>query len=247
VDAYEVTNRSKVFLTSNALAPVLVEGDGDSRWVPFKQLATPTPEYTRQVRRLFGTGRNGWSELAIRELAGFAAALHAMKVDEEMARTPYESEARADLIATTRGSVDAFAEAVDDSNLDELWDDVVPDYERGLPQYASLDIPGRPDGVGKLALYATYVAFCRANGYRHPLGGGHFHEALARARPAWKLKQRKRGGRDSRPKGVNVAGYYGIPRDPGARERPVPLARVSQAGEDVPPQLEDAQRILARA
>lgn len=216
--AFPVPNRIKMLATSNQTLPVTLEGEADSRWVLFKQLATPPPEYTAAMDALFDQATNAWSPRGQAELAGFAAALLAHPVDAALARTVYSNAARASAVEASRTSVEQFLDAVNGSSLDAVWLAHLAEHERTGPAFTHMDLPGRPDLTGVSALYATYRAFCRGSGLQ-ALGTGRFPAELERHAPEWVRQKVPSSVLPTRP-----WAYSSVPREPVLRLQYLPLA-----------------------
>jgi phage/plasmid-associated DNA primase len=215
--AFYVQNRIKMMCNSNQTLPVSVEGEGDSRWVLFKQLEKPSPYYSARMDSLFDKSTNDWNEKGRAELSALLAYLLAFEVDDELARSVHVNAARASAVEASRSSIEQFVEAVGGSSLDAVWLANVPDYERTASQYDNLDFDGRPHLTGAGAVYATYRAFCKASGLQ-ALGTGRFPGELERHAPEWKRHKVSASVSATRP-----WAYTGIPRERRLRTQYLPI------------------------
>lgn len=205
--AFYTPNRIKMMCNSNQTLPVVIEGDGDSRWVLFKQLEKPPADYSARMDALFDKSTNDWSEQGKRELAAFAYFLLNWQVDAQLARTIYVNAARTSAVEASRSSVEQFVEAVKGSSLDAVWLANVPDYDRTSTQYEGIDFPGHEHVTGAGAVYATYRAFCKTSGLL-ALGNSKFPGELERHAPDWKRHKVTASVHATRP-----WAYVGIQRE----------------------------------
>jgi hypothetical protein len=214
--AFPVVNRIKMMATSNQTLPVTVEGEGDTRWVLLKQMATPGAEYTARMLALFDRATNDWSEQGRLEVEAFAHFLLNYPVDVDLAFSVHTNEARSAAVEASRNSVEQFVESVRGSSLDAVWLSVVPEYERNGPSFNQLDLPGGTL-TGAAAMYATYRAFCRASGLL-PLGTGRFPGEMARYASDWPRTRAATSVCETRP-----WVYRNAPRNQKLRMQYVPL------------------------
>jgi phage/plasmid-associated DNA primase len=214
--AFYQPNRIKMLCNSNQTLPVCVEGEGDSRWVLFRQLEKPSPEYSARMDSLFDKATNDWSAKGRSELSAFLAYLLAFPVDVELARSVHINAARASAVEASRSSVEQFVEAVNGSSLDAVWMAHVPDYDRSSSQFDNIDIEGHGHLTGAAAVYATYRAFCKASGLQ-ALGMGRFPGEMERHASAWKRHKVSASVMATRP-----WAYTGLPRDRRLRAQYLP-------------------------
>jgi len=216
--AFPVVNRIKMLATSNQTLPVSVEGEADSRWVLFKQLDRPTPEYAARMDSLFDQSNNEWSAAGKVELAALAAHLLAHPVDAVLARSVHVNDARAAAVEASRSSVEQFVDAVTGSSLDAVWLAYVPEYERASAPFDHMDFDGHEELTGTTAVYATYRSFCKASGLQ-PLGMGRFPGELERHAAHWQRRKVSGSVVATRP-----WAYVGVPRAKRLRLQYLPLA-----------------------
>jgi phage/plasmid-associated DNA primase len=214
--AFYQPNRIKMLCNSNQTLPVCVEGEGDSRWVLFRQLEKPSPDYSARMDSLFDKATNDWSAKGRAELSALLAYLLAFPVDVELARSVHVNAARASAVEASRSSVEQFVEAVNGSSLDAVWMAHVPDYDRTSSQFDNIDIEGHGHLTGAAAVYATYRAFCKASGLQ-ALGMGRFPGEMERHAPGWKRHKMSASVMPTRP-----WAYTGLPRDRRLRAQYLP-------------------------
>jgi phage/plasmid-associated DNA primase len=210
--AFYVQNRIKMMCNSNQTLPVAVEGDGDTRWVLFKQMDSPGQAYVERMDSLFDQATNQWSAKGIAELSALLAFLLAFPVDVQLARAVYKNDARVAAVEASRSSIEQFVEAVNGSSLDAIWMSNVSDYERTATTYEHMDFAQAPTLTGAAALYGTYRAFCRASGLQ-PLGMSRFPGEVERHAPAWKRHKVHATIAATRP-----WAYSGVPRERRLRQ-----------------------------
>lgn len=215
--AFYTPNRIKMMCNSNQTLPVALEGEADTRWVLFKQLLPPAPDYTARMSSLFDQATNHWSEKGISELSAFKHYLLAYSVDAQLARSIYKNDARVSAVEASRSSIEQFVDAVNGSSLDAVWTANVPDYDRASSQFDNMDFSGAPLLTGAAAVYATYRSFCRSSGLQ-PLGMGRFPGELERYASNWGRHKVNAGIAPTRP-----WAYLGIPRDRRLRQAYLPI------------------------
>lgn len=217
--AFYVPNRIKMLCTSNQTLPVALEGEGDTRWVLFKQLERPAPDYSARMDGLFDKSNNEWNAKGMAELQALLAHLLAFPVDVVLARSVHVNDARASAVEASRSSIEQFVDAVRTSSLDAVWMAHVPDYERaGGAGYENMDFAEAPSLTGAGALYATYRAFCKTSGLQ-ALGMGRFPGEIERHAAEWRRHKASSSIAPTRP-----WVYTGIPRERHLRTQYLPLS-----------------------
>jgi hypothetical protein len=108
--AFYVPNRIKMLCTSNQTLPVALEGEGDTRWVLFKQMERPA--------RLHGAhgvalrpGHEPMEREGPRRALGPRAFLLAFPVDVQLARSVHVNAARASAVEASRSSIEQFIDS----------------------------------------------------------------------------------------------------------------------------------------
>jgi hypothetical protein len=193
----EVRNRLKWMATSNDTLPVTVE-KGDTRWAIFRNDEPAPPEYLAQMAGLFNPDST-WSEAGLRELAAFSHFLQSYPVDLALAADVFKNNSRAEAMALAAGSVETFADALDNGIEDVVGRVTVGTWERDQ-EVGKLRVPGHPGAVAIGPLYQLYRRFCSTEGYTQPVSAKRFAVDLARARPGWQ-RHSQESGVDNRLRG----------------------------------------------
>ncbi len=189
VKQFEAPNRTSWWFTSNASAPVRVEGPGDRRYTVFRGLSTPTAEYRAKLAACFE--RNEPTAGFRQEIAAFAHSLLNTKVDVPLISRPYENEARAQVMQASRTSFEAFFEEVDDRGIDWLIKEYRDGQQKPLPR-ESWDYGG---AIEFQTLYAVYRDWCSRNGFRSPVSRQTLGREMKLLRPTWTRKRVSTGHR----------------------------------------------------
>lgn len=197
IRARTIRNRALWIFNSNEdVAPVEVERH-DRRYTVLSNFNPPTPEYVAALNACFERDRTTMTPAFQAEVAAFAHYLLHLEVDTDFIAKPLENEDRKTLIEANRSGHEEFMTLVETEG-----DDVI----RELLRFDSEFVEGRArekpwdfgaKGIASTAIYAAYVKFCRANGYR-PFRSGKFSMALKKRLPAWQHGEEYYGEKKNR-------------------------------------------------
>jgi hypothetical protein len=207
---------------SNQTLPVSVEGEGDSRWVLFKQLEKPSPYYSARMDSLFDKATNDWNEKGRAELSALLAYLLAFEVDVQLARSVHVNAARASAVEASRSSIEQFVEAVGGSSSTPSGSPTSPTTSalRRSTTTWILRAPASDRRWRGLRDVPGLLQSKRPAGSRH----GRFPGELERHAPEWKRHKVSASVSATRP-----WAYTGIPRERRLR-LPVPADRHEAGG-----------------
>lgn len=210
----QVAVRSRLawmFASNDRISPLALE-DSDRRYTFFTNFSVVPPDYTAQMDACFEPDRVRLTEAFKREIAGFAAHLLSLQVDEASVRKPYKNAARAALIEANLQSHETFCAEVDEHGIDPLLESAkMRDASLVTSDPAEWDFG--ENGIATSALYKVYRVFCKDSG-QYPLKLNKFGAALkhyqSKAHPgSWRQALNtipKSGGRQAR--------CYVVPRTP---------------------------------
>ena len=153
----EVDNRTTWWLTSNERRPLMLEED-DRRFT----VLVPGDvdfEYKKMLSGCFNPATGDYSKSFLKEIFGFAHALHSLQVDYWLISRPFATQARSKLQAASRTSIDQFVRIV----------------QKHGPAAAITDYPPGPDflrvpeamvrrSTPCELLYGSYLTWCSRHG-----------------------------------------------------------------------------------
>ena len=158
----EVENRMTWWLTSNDRRPLMLEKD-DRRFTVLMPKACDW-EYRKMLSTCFNSKTGRYSKSFALEIRAFAAELHKLQVNYRLIAKPYAAPARALLQEASRGSVDHFADLIQEVGVAAA----LSDYPPG-PDYISLKGADVALGRGIVScelLYGSYRTWSERNGRR---------------------------------------------------------------------------------
>lgn len=206
----EIPNRLAWILSSNQVAPLVVEKE-DRRYSIFNNFDLITPEHRTLVKSCWDpTQPDGMDPAFVKEIQGFWDVLESWEVDRAMVSTPYENEARRNIIESNKPAHELFFEDVDLNSIDTHLSELLMVDPVALVDRDQWDFG--EEGVSTDALYRAYRRFCE-NAGRKPLALNKFGGFIQKHRPVWPGPfQRRVPGTNKR---VNI---YQVHRSPEALE-----------------------------
>lgn len=158
-------NRAAWVFASNRETPVKVE-IGDRRFTTFSNYAEVSADWKARLAAQFGEDKQP-NPGFMREIRAFYHYLLHRAADFCAATSPYQNDARNDLIHVNKSPLECFVEEVAAEGIDEFIDNYDVDKAMGdvtTKGRERWDFGGK--GVSKLAVYQAYVQYCKARGGR---------------------------------------------------------------------------------
>ena len=154
----DVDNRMSWWMTSNEMQPLLIEED-DRRFTVL-QCGHADPHYRDMLKDCFSPRNGTWTDSFLREIEGFAHALHALAVDYKLIARPCSSAAKRDLQGVSLPTILAYIRELQKAGALAMLS-AYPPGDNAVYRVAPSDTT-----VPTAALYQSYRTFCEQHGER---------------------------------------------------------------------------------
>ena len=122
---FSIENRSAFIFSSNKNKPILIE-NGDRRFsvfrTPFAVFGDNSP-YTQMLRDIHLQSNGKFTDSFMEEIAGFMYDMLALSVNSGRVKTPFDNDARKELINASKTSFEVWMDEVMDQGIDNMIED----------------------------------------------------------------------------------------------------------------------------